>query len=116
LQLGPWQICPEQTPLWQSLGAVQLCPGGQSGHVVPPPQSTPLSLPFFTPSLHVGARQVTLQTPLRQSEASEQSLPTTHLLHAPPQSTSVSVPFLTVSLHAGARQVTLQTPLVQSEA
>jgi hypothetical protein len=90
------------TELAQSLGAVQVWPGGQRAHVLDPPQSTPLSLPFLTPSLHLGVWQVTLQTPLVQSEASPHCSPSAHLLQLPPQSTSVSDPFLTPSGHRGA--------------
>jgi hypothetical protein len=69
----------------------------QPGHE--PPQSAPVSLPFFTKSEHVGVWQRPfLHTPLVQSEAPMQILPALHDGHEPPQSASVSVPFLTVSL------------------
>lgn len=115
------QSSPVQTPLTQSLPAVQSLP---TAHLfVPaqaPPQSTSVSVWFLTPSLQVAARQVpAVQTPLEQSPfvaqilVSAQSLPGTQ---PPPQSVSVSVPFLTESLQVGALQVVAQTPLVQSVA
>src|SRR6185369_16795331 len=84
-----------------------------------PPQSTPASLPFWMPSLHVG----TWQWPSTQTWL-VQSLPTLHarpLLHCghvpPPQSTSVSAPFFTKSLQVAAWQTfEMQTPLTQSPA
>lgn len=44
----------EQNPVWQSPPEMHPCPVGQVGHV-PPPQSVPVSAPFFEPSVHVGA-------------------------------------------------------------
>ena len=60
-----------------------------------PPQSTSVSVPFFTRSEHdpgEGATHVpALQTVLEQSAPELQSLPVAQRLHvAPPQSTSVS--------------------------
>jgi hypothetical protein len=57
LQLGAWQMPPEQTLLWQSELAVQVLLVAQRLHVVAPPQSMSLSAPFFTMSLQVGAAQ-----------------------------------------------------------
>jgi hypothetical protein len=117
-QLGAWQTLPVQTPLVQSPGVVQPLPlahffaGAQD-----PPQSTSVSVPFFTTSAHVGAWHflgVPLQTPLPQSAAVLHVLPATQSAHVPPQSISLSVWFLVASLHVGAWQVTLQTALVQS--
>jgi hypothetical protein len=55
-----------QIPPRQSAGTVQAPPVAQPGHI-PPPQSWPVSLPFFTLSLHVGAWQtLPVQTPLGQ--------------------------------------------------
>ncbi len=66
-----------------------------------PPQSTSVSLPFWTPSAHVGTRHVfCLQTPCRQSSAASQICPGAHVApHAPPQSMSVSSPFFVPSSH-----------------
>ena len=63
-----------------------------------PPQSTSVSLPFFTPSVQLavtGARHVPLvQMPLAQSAAAEHVPPLAHFVaQLPPQSTSVSLPF-----------------------
>jgi len=84
-----------------------------------PPQSLSVSVPFFTPSEHVGAAQTLfVQTPLVQSGPSAQPFPTSHLVaHEPPQSTSVSVPFFAPSVHEGASQTCvamLQFFVVQS--
>src|SRR2546421_481150 len=46
---------PAHSRLWQSLLALHGRPGAQPGQV--PPQSTSLSVPFFTASVHVGAWQ-----------------------------------------------------------
>jgi hypothetical protein len=88
-----------------------------------PPQSTSVSVPFFTVSVHAAALHffVTLsQTPVAQSAPTAHVLLSAHFVaHVPPQSTSVSVPFLTVSLHAAALHffvVLSQTPLAQSVA
>jgi hypothetical protein len=72
--------------------------------LVLPPQSTPVSLSFFTPSWSVGAWQVPpLHTLLWQSLATLQVSPLGHGLQVgPPQSTSVSSPSFTPSLHVGA--------------
>ena len=59
-----------------------------------PPQSTSVSLPFFTPSVQPGVWQIPdLQNVLAQSPSPEHFLPTAHLGHVLPQSMSVSVPF-----------------------
>jgi hypothetical protein len=60
-----------------------------------PPQSTSVSVPFFTPSVQAGNAQIEfLHTPLEQSEPIAQPAPSTHTAHVPPpQSTSVSSPF-----------------------
>jgi hypothetical protein len=86
---------------------------------VPPPQSTSVSAPFFTASVHVGAAQVPpVQILLWQSVAAVQVAPLPQAAHVPPpQSMPVSVPFETPSLQVGARH-TLGVPehtwLVQS--
>ena len=45
-----WEVA-LQTPPWQSLSTRQDLPAGQPEHP-PPPQSTSVSWPFLTPSLH----------------------------------------------------------------
>jgi hypothetical protein len=102
-QAGAWQMPPVHTPLAQSaapphtLPSAHLFAGAQE-----PPQSTSVSVPFFTVSLQAGTWQMPpVQTPLAQSPAPPQTLPSAHLFagaQEPPQSTSVSVPFFTVSL------------------
>jgi hypothetical protein len=69
---------------------------------VGPPQSTPVSPAFFTPSLHAAATHTpAVQTALSQSAPEMHLRPVPHLLHTPPQSVSVSLQFCTLSLHAG---------------
>jgi hypothetical protein len=111
-----------QKALAQSAAALQPRP---VAHFVlhEPPQSTSLSVPFLTPSLHESATQrcdVVLQTPLVQSPPAEHPPPVAHLVaHVPPQSTSVSLPSLTPSWQALATQrcvEVLQKVLVQSAA
>jgi hypothetical protein len=51
---GCEQTPPVQTPLSQSLPVVQPLPSAHFGHVGPP-QSMSVSVPFFVPSVHVGA-------------------------------------------------------------
>jgi hypothetical protein len=85
-----------------------------TGHFVgqEPPQSTPVSLPSFTPSEHWPAtqRRPAEQSPLVQSLFSAQTWPFPHALQVPPpQSTSVSLPSCTPSLHL----LELQTPATQ---
>jgi hypothetical protein len=83
-----------------------------------PPQSTSLSVPFFTVSPQVGtAHLFAVHTPLVQSAATRQALVSAHLLQLPPQSTSVSVPFFTLSVQppgAHTKGLPVQTPLMQS--
>jgi hypothetical protein len=79
----------------------------------PFPQSTPVSIPFLTPSLQVGTWQVPLeQTWLWQSVNVSHAAPFEQAGHAPPpQSTPVSEPFVTASLQDGAWQIPpVQTP------
>ena len=82
----------------------------------PPPQSTSVSFPFDTPSLHDGATHTRpRQAMLVQSLAFAHFLPSPHAIHTPPQSTSVSCPFARPSLHVGAAHVLFeQTWLAQS--
>src|SRR5437870_5180405 len=65
-----------------------------------PPQSTSVSLPFLTPSLHDGGWQALFtHSPFMQSVPMRQPCMSAHLLQSgPPQSTSVSMPFLIMSL------------------
>jgi hypothetical protein len=84
-----------------------------------PPQSTPVSLPFFVPSVHVGALQTALtQTPLAQSSCAVQGASVAHFwAHVgPPQSTPTSSPFFCPSVHVGAMHVFIpeHTLLLQS--
>jgi len=84
-----------------------------------PPQSTAVSLPFFTVSVQVGTAHAPLvQTPLVQFPPAP--VPVPHILplaqagQAPPQSTSVSLPFFTRSVQAaGWHAPAVQTPLLQ---
>jgi hypothetical protein len=114
VQLSSWQT-PAQTRLMQSLPVPQLSPVSQSGHA-PPPQSTSVSVPLSTPSVHVAG----WQAPERQWLL-WQSDPTKHAAKSaqgeqvgPPQSTSVSPPFRTPSVHSGVWHVVEQKPVVQS--
>src|SRR4051812_27962461 len=96
-----------QSVLAQSLLPLQGCPIGH-GPQMPPPQSTPVSVPFLMPSLQVGttggAHTPFTQSVLWQSLPLLQGCPFMHFGHAPPpQSVPVSVPFLMPSTHvAGA--------------
>ena len=94
---------PVHTPLTQSPAAAQVLPAVHLLHVAPP-QSMSVSLPFFTPSLQVGAWQVPPeQTPLVQSAATLQPFPAVQALQVlPPQSMSVSSWFCTPSVQVGA--------------
>jgi hypothetical protein len=98
LQAPPWH-----TPDWQSAAAEQLWPLAHAPHV-DPPQSTAVSLPFRTPSLQVGARQMPpTHTALWQSAPEPQPSPAGHAAQlCPPQSTSVSAPFFAPSAQLGA--------------
>jgi len=74
---------------------------GEAAHE--PPQSTAVSVPFFTVSVQLGvAHRPPAQTPLAQLPPA--AVPVPHILpfaqdgQAPPQSTSVSLPFFTRSV------------------
>jgi hypothetical protein len=72
---------------------------------VVPPQSVAVSVPFFTPSLQVGATQVVpLQTKLTQSLPVVHPRPVPHRaqVEVPPQSVPDSRPFFTRSLQLAA--------------
>jgi len=108
-----------QVPLAQSLGLTQV---SAKAHFLAQvaPQSIVGSLPFFTPSVQLGAWHrwaVAEHTRLVQSLGSVQPLLSAHgLLQAEPQSTSVSLPFLTLSVQLVAWQTLLeQLALLQSE-
>src|ERR1019366_8983877 len=81
-----------------------------------PPQSTSLSVPSRTPSVHVAAHFINVHRPPRQSPFIAQPCWKPHfVVHGPPQSTSVSVPFFTPSVHVGFEQtLALQMPSTQS--
>ena len=92
---------PVQLPDIQSRADLQAAP---SAHAVgqPPPQSTPVSLAFRTPSVHEGpAQRPDTQRPVTQSEPSVQVRPIAHFLQPSPQSTSPSRPLRRRSLHVG---------------
>jgi len=119
LWVAGWHTVLMQFALVQSVETMQPLP---SAHFLPwpshvaPPQSMSVSVPFFWPSVHVGAWQVVLHTLLVQSAPLPHVLPVAQLPpQVAPQSTSDSVPFFTVSLHVGVLQMPpVQTPLVQS--
>jgi hypothetical protein len=81
-----------------------------------PPQSTPVSAPFFVASSHVGAAQAfRWHTSVVQSVFAAHAAPGKHGEQTPPQSTSVSEPFFQPSLHEGAAHAPLEhTRLTQS--
>jgi hypothetical protein len=54
--VGVVQTLPTQPPLRQSEGPEQVAPTSHRGQGLLPPQSTPVSVPFATPSEQVGAR------------------------------------------------------------
>jgi hypothetical protein len=123
LQVGAAQAPLAHTPLAQLAPAPvplpHIFPFAQGGH--DPPQSTSVSVLFFTPSAQLAAAQIpSMQTPFAQSPATAQACPSGHFLfvgdaaHEPPQSIAVSVPFFTVSVQVGAAQAPLaHTPLAQ---
>ena len=83
-----------------------VAPGVHAAHV--PPQSTPVSVPFCTPSVHVGVGGHAGHVPPQSTPVSVPFCPRPsrrrrrHAGHVPPQSTPVSVPFLIPSVHVGA--------------
>jgi hypothetical protein len=90
------QVLAEQKPLVHSLARLQCLLFAHGPHE--PPQSTSVSLPFFTLSVHVGALHVLAvasHTLSRQSAPTRHFLPSAQPPHEPPQSTSVSFPFFT---------------------
>lgn len=108
--LGGEQRPASQTRLTQSSSNLHPCPVGQ--RLVCPaqgkaPQSTPLSLPFLTPSAQLAFWQIpAVQTPSRQSSLWSHFRPVAQRLpcarqSGPPQSRSVSAPFKTMSPQVG---------------
>jgi hypothetical protein len=94
---SPQTLVAVQTVLVQSVPVVQPFAGAHAGQLAPPQSASvsPISLPFFTPSVHEGfAHSLFVQTALRQSSS---LLHARKLAHgpqaAPPQSLSVSSPF-----------------------
>src|SRR4051812_46611889 len=79
-------------PLAQSPSVEQV---RSSAHALQPmPQSTSLSLPFFTPSSQrAGTQAPASHTPLTQSVPTLHSAPVAQAGQLPPQSTPISSPF-----------------------
>src|SRR6266487_303186 len=106
------------TRLAQSAAALHFLASAHGLHPeAGPPQSLSDSVPFSTPSMHVGFWQMlVVHTPLEQSAASLHAFIGAQATHAPPpQSTSVSVPFLTLSAQPAFWQTfVVQTPFWQS--
>jgi hypothetical protein len=88
-----------QTWLAQSAPVAHALPEAHGGQ--PPPQSTSVSAPFFTWSVHEGGAHAFAHTRDAQSFATRHSSFAGHATHEPPQSTSDSEPFWTWSLHEG---------------
>ena len=116
--LAGTQTLAAQAPLLQSEPTLQIHPFWHLPQAFPP-QSTSVSVPFFTLSLQgaLGTMQVLFwhwaKPPTStQSVAAVQALPMAHLGQlAPPQSTSLSLPFLSPSLQVAA--TTAHTPPTQ---
>ena len=106
---------PAHRLLWQSPLTLHALPEAQSGH--DPPQSTSVSLPPFSPSVHEDAQCALMHDRLTQSVSPPHFSPRPQGGHdPPPQSTSVSAPFCTVSVHCAATQMLLtHTLLAQSD-
>src|SRR3954465_9254425 len=105
-QAGAAHSPPLHTPLAQSPPLVHILPSAQVGQA-PPPQFRSVSAPFRAVSVHVGTAQVLVgvpvHTPLAQSPATAQPLPSMHFAQSgPPQSRSVSMPSFTTSEQVGA--------------
>jgi len=118
LQLVAWQAPVMQSFEMQSVLSTHFLFASHALHMLVglPPQSTSVSRPFWTPSVQVAARQVTLQECVAQSVPTPQALPTAHGLQVPPQSTSLSLPFLIPSAQLADWHFVLQTALWQSAA
>jgi hypothetical protein len=111
--MGPHEELVQSAPVLQPLPSVHFV-----GHE--PPQSTPVSVPFWVLSVQEGALQVPLQMPSTQSLAMLQLFPSAQGAHEPPQSMSVSSPSFCPSVHdAGGAAHTLlvhTSPFWQSSA
>jgi hypothetical protein len=83
-----------------------------------PPQSTSVSLPLRTVSLHAGAEQIaSLHTPEPQSPPKPHPAPSGQPGHEPPQSVSVSLPLMIPSVQLGAwHELAVHTCEAQSDA
>ena len=107
-------------PLVQSEGTLHTVPSTHVEVHTGPPQSSPVSALFFTPSVQLGRQNDPEHASPTQSSSTSQSSPGAHVApQTPPQSTSVSSAFFTRSEHVGARHffvVMEQTPLTQSPA
>jgi hypothetical protein len=99
VQLSTWQIDDAHTRLAQSVSIVQPAPAMQ-GAQPPPPQSVPVSVPAFMPSLQVSSWQSrSRQNPVLQSLGCAHFARWSHAGQSPPpQSTSVSFPLTTLSV------------------
>jgi hypothetical protein len=108
-------VPPQQVvPTAQSESCRQGIPRAHRGQVPPPPQSTPVSTPFFTLSVQLGWQTPCMHTPPTQSPVFEHFWPGPQpgqgaqppsqgvLL---PQSTSVSAPFKMPSMHVAMAHV-----------
>jgi hypothetical protein len=107
-----WQMPALQIPDVQSLPPAQPWPAPQVGQV-PPPQSMPVSEPFWNMSVQLGATQrLPEQTRLVQSLATLQPWPLAQVGQVPPpQSTPVSEPFWIMSMQVAG--MLAHTPLEQ---
>src|SRR5260221_185474 len=107
-----------QTRLAQSAAAPHFLPSTHVAHPeAGPPQSLSDSVPFNTPSAHVGSWQTKfVHTVLAQSAGTLHTFIAAQSAHVPPpQSVSVSVPFLIKSLQvAPAHLPPLHESVVQS--
>ena len=102
LQVGSAQTLAgaAQYPLAQSSARAHDLPIAHFAPVHAPPQSTSVSVPFFTRSLQSAGWHVVEHTAVEQSAEPLQGLPAGHLgQEPPPQSTPVSEPFLARSSH-----------------
>lgn len=112
-------VPPWHSPLVQSLPELQTWPTAQrlAAPQSVPPQSTPTSSPFVTPSSQAASEQVPpVHFPVAQSLSIRHvSLVLVHLLQRPPQSIEVSLPLNCPSAHVASRHMLLaHIPLAQS--
>ena len=95
-----------QTPLL-AVAPLPRSPGRRRTPGSVPPQSTSVSVPFFTPSVQVGGRADAAVADAARAVAVDRAGPAPSRARrgsVPPQSTSVSVPFFTPSRAASARR------------